>query len=239
LLARDVVRKFGKQVRFESVDWGGSDLPARFGITRYPVVFVDDVLVAQPDDFGWYGAKGRYSPMKEPENQKRFQTDLTRLVEARLRGEKLEGGVVAKDDALPVSAWPKTEIKTLDGRALTPESLKGRVTVVEFWATWCPPCRSTLGWLNGLAKSRADRLNVIGAAIESEEKQVREMAKPLDGLAVAFDEGALAAQFGDVASVPTLFVFDKDGRAAAVFYGAPEDLHPRVEALLEKLGAGS
>ncbi len=236
MLARNVVRRFGKQVRFESVDWGGSELPRKFGLTKYPVVFVDEVLVATPDDFGWYGKAGRYSPLKEPRNQERFQQDLARAVETRLRGEVLTGGVVARGDDLPVAALPDVQIRTLDGRALDTGALKGRVTLVEFWATWCPPCRSTLGWLNGLARERADRLSVVGAAIESEEAAVREMAAPLAALSITLDDGRLAAQFGDVSSVPTLFVFDKDGRAVAVFYGAPEDLHSRVEALLEKLG---
>ena len=42
----------GDKAEFVSTDWGTSDLPARYGIERYPVVFVDDVLVATPDDFG-------------------------------------------------------------------------------------------------------------------------------------------------------------------------------------------
>ncbi len=239
MLAREVVRRFGKQVRFESVDWGGSELPRKYGLTRYPVVFVDEVLVATPDDFGWHGKAGRNAPLKEPRNQERFQKDLVHAVETRLRGEVLEGGVMARGDALPIQVLPAAELRTLDGRSLTTTSLRGRVTLVEFWASWCRPCRSTLGWLNELARSRADRVSALGVAIESEEATVREMAAPLTSLHAALDDGSLAARFGDIASVPTLFVFDKDGRAAAVFYGAPEDLHARVEELLKKLGAGS
>jgi len=235
LLARDVVRRFGKQVRFESVDWGSSELPRKFGLARYPVVFVDEVLVATPDDFGWFGKAGRYSPLKQPRNQERFQQDLARAVETRLRGEALAGGVVAKGDALPVASLPDVEIRTLDGRAVGSAGLRGRVTLVEFWATWCPPCRSTLGWLDRLARERADRVAVVGVAIESEEAAVREMAAPFGALSVALDDGRIASQFGDVSSVPTLFVFDREGRAVAAFYGAPDDLHARVEELLERL----
>jgi len=238
LLAREVVRRFGSRVRFESVDWGGSELPRKYGLTKYPVVFVDEVLVATPDDFGWYGKAGRYSPLKEPKNQERFQQDLLRAVDTQLRGEPLAGGVVARGDALPVPALPDAEIRTLDGHLLRTTTLRGRVTLVEFWATWCPPCHSTLGWLNELARTRSERLAVLAPAIESEEQAVRELAGPLDALHLAMDDGSLALRFGDVNEVPTLFVFDRDGRAAAAFYGAPEDLQARVGELLERLGAG-
>ena len=46
---------FGGQARFVVENYGESELAKRFGVTRYPAIFVDDVLVATPSDFGFYG----------------------------------------------------------------------------------------------------------------------------------------------------------------------------------------
>jgi hypothetical protein len=53
LLAQSVVREFGGKVRFVSENYGDSALAKKFGVTRYPAIFVDDVLVAKPKDFGF------------------------------------------------------------------------------------------------------------------------------------------------------------------------------------------
>ena len=237
MLARETVREFGGQAVFQSVDWGGSDLPRRYGVTRYPVIFVDDVLVAKPDDFGWFGAAGRYAPWREPANHARFQKDLGRAIALRLRGEQIDGGTpVVEGDSLQLASMPAFSLTSLSGEAIDAASLKGRVTLVEFWATWCPPCQSTLNWLGQLEQKYGSRLGVVAPAMDSEEAEVRTMAGAASLTARAvMGSPELAATFGDISAVPTLFVFDAEGRTAGVFYGAPPDLHEKVEKLIEKL----
>ena len=237
MLAREVVREFGGQARFQSVDWGGSDLPRRYGVTRYPVIFVDDVLVAKPDDFGWFGSAGRYAPWREPANHAKFQKDLSKAITLRLRGEQIDGGTpVVAGDALQIPALPAFSLTSLTGATIDNASLKGRVTVVEFWATWCPPCQSTLNWLGQLERQYGSRLGVVAPAMDSEEPGVREMAgKASLTSSAGMGTATMATAFGDIAAVPTLFVFDAEGNTAGVFYGAPPDLHDRVEKLLAKL----
>jgi hypothetical protein len=64
-----VAAESGGRVRFVAENYGDSELARRFGVTRYPAIFVGDVLVATPNDFGFYGqgeteSGGRYSPFK-------------------------------------------------------------------------------------------------------------------------------------------------------------------------------
>jgi len=88
LLAQDIARQFGTQVRFVVQDFGASPLAERFGVDKYPAVFVDDVLIAHPEDFyAWGGAAaGRYQPWQDPEQRKEFQHDLARRIGRRLAG---------------------------------------------------------------------------------------------------------------------------------------------------------
>jgi thiol-disulfide isomerase/thioredoxin len=237
-----VVNGFGGKARFVVENYGGSELAKRFGVTRYPAIFVDDVLVATPKDFGFYGkgegeGEGRYTPWKSAESHERFRADLARMIELILAGRK----DTARAEAAPakageIAALPALALTDLDGKPLRREDLAGRVVLVEFWATWCPPCRGTLTWLGDLKKRHGDRLAVVALAVESEEAAVRKLAGEL-GLPLTWAMGTpeVARAFGDVSAVPTLFVFDREGRTAATFYGAPPTLHQEAEAKLAAL----
>jgi cytochrome c biogenesis protein CcmG/thiol:disulfide interchange protein DsbE len=203
---------------------------------------VDDVLVARPRDFGFYGrgegsGEGRYTPLRSAASHERFRGDLTRMIELILAGRKAEAraeGVTAEADE--VRKLPAFTLTDLEGRPVEREELAGRAVLVEFWATWCPPCRSTLGWLGELKKRYGDDLVVLAVAIESDEAEVRKVAKATDApLRWAMGTPELARAFGDVSAVPTLLLYDRDGRSAAAFYGAPPTLHGEAESKLAAL----
>jgi thiol-disulfide isomerase/thioredoxin len=238
LLIKDVAESYRGRVEFVSENWGDSRLAERYGVTRYPVVFVEDVMVAQPNDFGWFGAKGKYTPWREKANHEKFKRDLARMIALALEGrkEQLAGEHGVRAEEPEVAALPSFAAKDLEGRAVASARLAGRVVVVEFWATWCPPCRSTLSFLGEVKRRHGERVEVVAVAVESEEAAVRELTKPL-GLPVSVVMGTeeLAAPFGTLGSVPRTFVFDKTGKTAGVFYGAPSGLHEKVGGLIETL----
>lgn len=211
----------------------------RYGVKRYPVVFVNDAMVARPEDFGGWGATtGRYHPWKAPVNQAKFKKDLARMIDLTLRGRAPAPKKVQEqaEDVGEIASLPSLDLKDIEGRRIESADLAGRVVIVEFWATWCPPCRSTLGWLGEVKQRYGDRLEVVTVAIESEESEARKQAQSLkQAPRVVMGTEALAASFGAISSVPTMFVFDREGKTAMVFYGAPEDLHLKAERLLNSL----
>jgi thiol-disulfide isomerase/thioredoxin len=240
-----VVREFGGKARFVSENYGDSELAKRFGVKRYPAIFVDDVLVATPKDFGFYGkgegaGDGRYTPIRSAASHERFRADLSRMVELILAGRKdvarAEAAPAGTDDIADIAKLPAVMLTDLDGKTLTREDLAGRVVLVELWATWCPPCRGTLSWLGELKKRHGDRIAVVTVAVESEEADVRKLAGEL-GLPFTWVMGSpdVVRAFGDVSAVPTLLVFDGEGRTAGSFYGAPPGLHAEAEAKLASL----
>jgi thiol-disulfide isomerase/thioredoxin len=242
LLAESVVQGFGGRARFVSENYGDSALAKKFGVTRYPAIFVDDVLVATPNDFGFYGRGvkregGRYAPLKSAAAHGRFRADLTKMIDLLLAGRKADARAVASpSESTAVASYPAVTLTDLDGKQIAPASLEGRVALVEFWATWCPPCRGTLAWLGQLRKRYGDRIVVVAAAIESDETAVRKLAGELNlPLTWVMGRPEAVRAFGDVGAVPTLLVFDRKGRAAGAFYGAPPTLHGEAEAKLDAL----
>lgn len=238
MLIRDVVQKYEGKAKFESVNWGDSKLPERYGIKRYPVVFVNDILIAKPDDFGWGTSKGRYKPWREPANQERFKQDLSRMIDLVLRDQTdlAKSYGVQPDIENEVTGLPRFVANNIQAEKIVAENLAGKVVVVEFWATWCPPCRSTLDWLGQVKRRYKDRMEIFAIAVESKEDEVRKlmasMNMPVQTI-MASDE--LLKQFGDPNSLPTLFVFDQKGKTVSVFYGAPKDLHQKVNRVFASL----
>jgi thiol-disulfide isomerase/thioredoxin len=239
LLAQSVVQEFGSKARFVVENYGDSALAKRFGVTRYPAIFADDVLVATPEDFGFYGkgeggGEGRYAPLKSAASHERFRADLSRMIALILAGRTGDARAQAPAPEAPgLARLPAVALTDLDGRQVQPDDLAGRVVIVDFWATWCPPCRGTLTWLGEVKRRYGDRVVILPIAMESEESDVRSLATSL-GLPLrwAIGSAAVARAFGDVSGFPTLFVFDGTGRSAGAYYGATPGLHASVEATL-------
>jgi thiol-disulfide isomerase/thioredoxin len=238
------VKERGGRVRFVVENYGDSELARRFGVTRYPAIFVDDVLVATPKDFGFYGkgeggGEGKYTPWRDAASHERFRADLARMLDLVLAGkrETLRDEIAAAPAAaLTPPAMPELALTALDGSPLDSATIAGKVTLVEFWATWCPPCRGTLEWLGELKRRHGDRLEVVALAIESDEADVRRIAGEIaPPIRWAMGTPELAQRFGDLSAVPTMFLFGADGSTREVYFGAPPDLHERVEAALAAL----
>ena len=242
MLAQEVAAQYAGRVTFVSENFGASALADRFGVKGYPAVFVDGILVAAPREFGYFGdveGSGRYAPWRNEANQAKFKSDLTRMIDLIIAGKK---DIVSAEHAntptatRELAALPRFKLTDLTGKPLTSDQLADRVVLVEFWATWCPPCRSTLQWLGDLQRRHSNKLSVVALAVESPEDQIRATVVSFSpDLRWAITDPATAQSFGDITSVPTLFLFDESGKTARVLYGAPPDLHDQVEKALTTL----
>ena len=221
-------------------------MATKFGVRRYPVVFVDDVLFARPKDFG-FGAKedisgGLYVPWLDPVNQKRFREDLRKAVTRRLAGEAVRGldvaDVTSEDEAAEgPSTLPALTLTDVNGKTIDAASLRNKPVVVEMWATWCPPCKTTMSWLNRLQKQYGDRATVVAIAVDSKPEDVSDVVKKIKpNYRIVMGTPEVIKAFGAVAAVPKLLIYGKDGRRAKVIYGAPPDLHEQIEAAVKAAG---
>lgn len=237
MLARDVANEF-ENVRFVVEDLGNSPLAERFGVDKYPALFVDDALVARPEDFySWGGPEtGKYLPWGRTENRRRFQNDVRRMIELRLAGEEIASLEVTEDvaDQLPL---PDLTLTDLSGEAFRIGETNGKPVIVEFWATWCPPCLQTLRWMKSLD---ASEVGIVAIAIESKREDVDRVIETIDPSGrIVMGDGEIADAFGGLAAVPAIFIADREGRIVRTIYGAPPDLHEMIEAELTRVASAN
>jgi len=125
--------------------------------------------------------------------------------------------------------WVGKELPSLgvDFIDKTPDS-KGTHAIVEFWATWCPPCRATIPHLNEINKKYQDKGLVVIGITDEEKKKVQEFRKstPME-YNVAIDKKDLGQKLG-VSGIPHAFVVGKDGKV--VWEGHPAQLNDEVIA---------
>jgi len=247
LLVRDVAQSFGGRVKVSVEEYGNSPMATRFGVRRYPVVFVDDVLLARPKDFGFGGKEdvsgGLYVPWRDPANQTKFKDDLRRAVARRLAGEHVAGLNIADvtttaDAADGPTAFPSLALTDVAGKGVDRSAIEGRTVVVEMWATWCPPCRATLAWLDTFQRQHRGNVTVVAVAVDSKLEDVQKFVETTrPSYRVVMGTPEVIAAFGQVAAVPKLFVFGPGGARAQVIYGAPPDLHDLIAAAVKKAPA--
>ncbi len=141
-----------------------------------------------------------------------------------------------------VAVW-SIAVPTLAAPPQALEPVEGSVIWVDFWASWCVPCRRSFPWLNAMQRKYAARgLQIIGVNLDKDRALADAfLAEVPAEFALRFDpSAALAKQFG-VQTMPSSFLLDADGNVLASHFGfrmADEgDYERAIEAALSKTSA--
>ncbi|MFZ3217461.1 MAG: TlpA disulfide reductase family protein [Candidatus Acidiferrales bacterium] len=146
----------------------------------------------------------------------------------------------------PLANEPDVTFKDLQGKDVTLASLKGKVVVVNFWATWCDPCQVEIPWMIGFQKKYADKgFTLLGVAMDDEGKSVVEpyvqkTQFKVDGqeltmnYPIVLGNDDLSAKFGGLLGLPTTFVISRDGKIVKRYIGlaSESDLDKEIQGLL-------
>ncbi|MGB8542657.1 MAG: TlpA disulfide reductase family protein [Candidatus Acidiferrales bacterium] len=141
---------------------------------------------------------------------------------------------------------PDVTFKNLQDQDVPLAGLKGKVVVVNFWATWCEPCRVEIPWMIGFQQKYAEKgFTILGVAMDEEGKSVvapyvQSTQFDVNGHSMTMNypivlgNDDLASKFGGLIGFPTTVVISRDGKVQKRFIGlADEDeLEKQIKALL-------
>lgn len=138
---------------------------------------------------------------------------------------------------------PAFSVKDLDGSGISSETLRGKIVLIDFWATWCPPCRKEIPHFNELYSRHKDQgVLIIGLALDQKSADVATFLQqiPIEyPIAIATPE--LQQRFGGITVYPTAFLVDRNGQVVKKYLGYtyPEEFDHDVTALLNKPLSGN
>ena len=131
---------------------------------------------------------------------------------------------------------PDFKLKELAGKDLTLEASRGKVVLLNFWATWCGPCREEIPELIALQHRYKDRLQIIGLVVDDDDE--KEIRKVIDTEGINYPVGLADPDtrfaYGGIAALPTVFVINPEGRVVQKHVGLfnPVLYETEVRALL-------
>jgi peroxiredoxin len=132
---------------------------------------------------------------------------------------------------------PEFQLTTLDGAPVSRDSLRGKVVLLNFWATWCPPCRVEMpGFQDVYDRNRSRGFTVLGVSTDAagNDHVARYLQDHRITYPVAMASNGIVQGFGGVHALPTSFLLDRQGRIRHEVSGifAEFTLEQAVERLL-------
>ena len=117
---------------------------------------------------------------------------------------------------------PNFTLPDLNGKPFTFSNLKGKVVILDFWATWCPPCRAEIPHFKSLySQYKGDGLEVIGIALDQGGANVvRPFAEDFQiNYPILIGNQRVTEDYGGIRGIPTTFIIDRQGRIVEKFVG--------------------
>lgn len=111
------------------------------------------------------------------------------------------------------SSLPEFSITDVSGHTLSSRSMRGKVVLIDFWATWCQPCRKQMPAYQELLNRYGDRgLLVVGFAFDTDPQAIASFAREIGvRYPLAVTTEALKQQFGGILGLPTTLIYDRQG----------------------------
>jgi thiol-disulfide isomerase/thioredoxin len=133
---------------------------------------------------------------------------------------------------------PQVDLKDLSGRPVRLSDYKGKVVLINFWATWCPPCRAEMPDLVRLQREHGEDLQIIGITYPPETKtRVRRFARSLKvNYPIVLGTREIKDRFSSEETLPLTIVINRDGKVSYIISGIllREEFDEKIKPLLMK-----
>lgn len=137
------------------------------------------------------------------------------------------------------SVAPDFTLKDLTGRNISLSDYRGKVVLLEFWATWCPPCKASVPALIALKQKYEQKgFVVLGLSIDTDSdalEQVRKFSIAHNITYPVLLANEATPKTYNVISIPTSFLIGKDGKIVDIYKGYSDEFSNRVSSQIEKL----
>ena len=133
---------------------------------------------------------------------------------------------------------PNFKLTDVNGKEISLAQFKGKVVIIDFWATWCPPCRRGIPDLISIQKEFKNKIAIIGISLDTDTKpQVVPFMKSMGiNYHVVYGTNEVVAAYGNIEAIPTSFVIDQNGKIVAQHVGlTPKETYiEEINQLLKK-----
>ena len=134
---------------------------------------------------------------------------------------------------------PELKFKDLEGRMHDLAELRGKVVLINFWATWCPPCRREMPSMERLAQVlKGEPFVALAVDVGEDAETIEAFTSQLDTtltFPILLDTRGRSMQAWKVSGLPTTFLVDKQGRIVASAIGGREFNHPEIVQTVREL----
>jgi len=131
---------------------------------------------------------------------------------------------------------PEIELPSINGTVQL-ESLKGKVVYLDFWASWCEPCKKSFPWMQEIKQSYADQgFEILAVNLDKDRKLADQFLKEMEvNFIVAFDETGKCASDYKLRGMPSSYLIDRDGKVHASHIGFRENDKANLEQAIKNL----
>ena len=132
---------------------------------------------------------------------------------------------------------PSFAVKDQNGHVYDLSGFEGNIVYIDFWASWCGPCKKSLPWLNGISRKYKDKgLKILAINLDTNKQDADKMIASIKPeFEIAFDPDGASPEEFEVDTMPSAFLIDRKGKIVEIYKGFNETDEEAIEKNIAKL----